>query len=54
MGVTWQDVEAVLRGLPAYVREAGLWYGIAHELQIDDGFVPKARVAIEQRFGAWG
>lgn len=53
MGVTWEDVEAVLRGLPAYVREAGLWYGIAHELEIDEAFVPKARAAIEQRFGAW-
>jgi len=53
MGVTWEDVEAVLRGLPEFVREAGLWYGLAHELKIDDAFVPKARDAIEARLGAW-
>jgi glycerol dehydrogenase-like iron-containing ADH family enzyme len=53
MGVAWDDVEAVLRGLPEFVREAGLWYGLAHELRIDDGFVPTARAAIEARLGAW-
>ena len=53
MGVSWDDVDAVLRGLPRFVREAGLWYGLAHELEIDDGFVPRARAAIEARFGAW-
>lgn len=53
MGVTWDDVEAVLRGMPQFVREAGLWYGLAHDLQIDDSFVPSARAAIEARFGRW-
>ena len=53
MGVTWDDVEAVLRGLPEFVREAGLWYGLAHELRIDDAFVPAAKAAIEARLGAW-
>ena len=33
-----QHVEAVLRDLPRFVREAGLWYGLAHDLEIDDAF----------------
>jgi glycerol-1-phosphate dehydrogenase [NAD(P)+] len=53
MGVTWGDVEAVLRDLPRFVRDAGLWYGLAHDLEIDDGFVPRARAAVEDRFGRW-
>jgi glycerol-1-phosphate dehydrogenase [NAD(P)+] len=53
MGVTWDDVETVLRDLPRFVREAGLWYGLAHDLEIDDAFVPRARAAIEDRFERW-
>jgi hypothetical protein len=29
----------------------GLWYGLAYDLEIDDAFVPRAREAIEDRFG---
>jgi hypothetical protein len=28
-----------------------LWYGLAHDLEIDNAFVPRARAAVEDRFG---
>ena len=29
MGVTWDDVGEAMRTLPAYVRDAGLWFSVA-------------------------
>ena len=51
MGITWHDVEAMLRGLPGFLREAGLGYALAHELKINDAFVPAAKAEIEARPG---
>jgi glycerol-1-phosphate dehydrogenase [NAD(P)+] len=53
MGVTWGDVEATLCSLGEFVREAGLWYGIAHEAEITPRFVAELRRRIEQRWGPW-
>jgi glycerol-1-phosphate dehydrogenase [NAD(P)+] len=51
MGVTWDDVAAVLHDLLQFVHDTGLWYGLAHDLEVDDAFVTRARTAIEHRFG---
>jgi hypothetical protein len=34
-----------------FLREAGLWYALAHELKINDAYVPAAKAEIEARPG---
>lgn len=51
MDITWDDVAAVMEDLPRFVREAGLWYGLAHDFKADAAFIAEARAAIETRFG---
>lgn len=46
MGITWDDVTHALTNLSEFVRQAGLWYGIAHEAQIDAAFVEQVRADI--------
>ena len=53
MGVTWADVEGALAGLRNFVRERGLWRGIAHDATIDGGFVRRLRAGIEASYGPW-
>jgi len=53
MGVTWHDVEQTLLGLRAFVRQAGLWYGIAHDAEIAPQFVADLRRRIEDLYGPW-
>lgn len=47
MGITWADVDAALRALPAFVRDQGLPYGIAHEHQPSEAFVEDLRRRVE-------
>lgn len=53
MGVTWDDVARTLHGLRAFVEETGLWYTIANEATITDGFIDRIRDRVEHTFGAW-
>ena len=53
MGITWNDVAHTLKNLPDFVRQAGLWYGISHDAQIDDIFVQGLKEKITDKFGAW-
>jgi glycerol dehydrogenase-like iron-containing ADH family enzyme len=53
MGITWGDVEHALVKLPEFVREAGLWHGIAHEARITPDFVARIRERVEATFGPW-
>lgn len=53
MGVTWDDVEHALIKLPEFVRQAGLWYGIAHEATITPEFVARLRERVTATFGPW-
>lgn len=53
MEVTWDEVAETLFALRDFVRDQGLWYGIAHEAQIDRGFVARLRSRIEGLYGAW-
>ena len=43
MGITWDDVDASLRGLHDFVRAAGLPYGIAHDFVVDDAYLVRLR-----------
>jgi glycerol-1-phosphate dehydrogenase [NAD(P)+] len=53
MGVTWEQVSTALCGLKHFVREAGLWHSIAHDVEIDPGFVDRIRETIEACYGRW-
>jgi glycerol dehydrogenase-like iron-containing ADH family enzyme len=53
MGLTWQQVEHALVNLRRFVREAGLWYGIAHEAEITPAFVAELRERITALYGPW-
>jgi glycerol dehydrogenase-like iron-containing ADH family enzyme len=43
MSVTWDQVAQALRELPAYVERAGLWYTVASERPITEGFISRMR-----------
>lgn len=47
MGMTWEDVDATLRGLKDFVRDVDLPYGIAHDFIVDDGFLLRFRDMVE-------
>jgi glycerol dehydrogenase-like iron-containing ADH family enzyme len=53
MGISWDDVATAMTTLPDYVRQAGLWYGIAHDARPDAAFIKKVRDRIEHAFGPW-
>ncbi|UCH25705.1 MAG: iron-containing alcohol dehydrogenase [Trueperaceae bacterium] len=52
MGISWDDVGHALMNLSGFVRQAGLWYGIAHEATITDAFVNRLREAVTEKFGS--
>ena len=53
MGLTWARTSEVLLGLGDFVRQAGLWHGIAHDVPITRAFVSDLRRRIEHAFGPW-
>jgi glycerol-1-phosphate dehydrogenase [NAD(P)+] len=53
MGLTWADVDAAMRTLRTFVREAGLWHSIADERPVDDAVVAAVRDRIEAAYGPW-
>lgn len=53
MSISWADVSHALLNLSDFVRQAGLWYGIAHEADIDEDFVGQARANIEAAYADW-
>ena len=53
MGITWDEVAEALTCLKAFVHDAGLWYSIAHDVEITPAFVARLRHGIEARYGAW-
>ena len=50
MGITWDDVTHALVNMRSFVREAGLWYGIFHEAEIDDAFAEHVRAKVEAAY----
>ena len=47
MGITWDDVSYALLNMRDFVRQAGLWYGIYHEAEIDQAFADLVRSNVE-------
>jgi hypothetical protein len=43
MGLNWNDVDATLIGLRDFVRKTDLPYGIAHDFEVDRGFLDRLR-----------
>ena len=46
MGVTWEDCVAALKGMPAYVEQAGLWYTAAVHCEISDEYLERAHALV--------
>lgn len=50
MGVSWGQVENALLGLRDFVRDQGLWFGIAHEAGMTPQFVRDLRAVVEAAY----
>ena len=50
MGITWDDVAHALVNMRDFVRQAGLWYGIFHEAEIDEAFAARVRADVESAY----
>ena len=53
MGVTWADVGEALRTLPAFVRDAGLWFTVADARPIGEEVIAAVRDGVIGAFGPW-
>ena len=53
MGISWDDVEHALLNMRDFVRQAGLWYGIYHEAEIDAAFVSMVRDNVEAAYAGF-
>ena len=53
MGVTWGQVGEAMVGLPAYVREAGLWTTVVDLRPVTDDLLETVRSRILETYGAW-
>ena len=47
LGITWAEIDATLRELPAFVVREGLWYTIANDLVVGDRELALARDALD-------
>ena len=50
MDITWDDVSHALVNMCDFVRQAGLWYGIYHEAEIDEAFASQVRANVEAAY----
>jgi glycerol dehydrogenase-like iron-containing ADH family enzyme len=50
MGISWDDVTHALVNMRQFVRQAGLWYGIFHEAEIDEAFAAQVRDNVEAAY----
>ncbi len=50
MDITWEDVSHALLNMRDFVRQAGLWYGIYHEAEIDQAFADMVRANVEAAY----
>jgi len=53
MGVTWDDVGEALRTLPAFVRQAGLWFSVADARPIGEEVVAAVRDGVTSAYAPW-
>ncbi len=54
MGVTWDDVREAMATLAVFVREAGLWFGVADVAAFDEGVFEGIRERVEQAYAVPG
>ena len=47
LGISWEEIEAALRELPAFVAREGLWYSIASDLVVGERELTLARRALD-------
>jgi hypothetical protein len=47
MGIGWEEVDATLTDLGRFVRDAGLPFGIAHDVEVDRAFLGRLRSLVE-------
>jgi len=50
MGISWDDVSHALLNMRQFVRQAGLWYGIYHDAEIDQAFADQVRANVEAAY----
>ena len=50
MGICWDDVSHALLNMRQFVRQAGLWYGIYHDAEIDQAFADQVRANVEAAY----
>ena len=50
MDISWDDVTHALVNMRDFVRQAGLWYGIYHEAEIDEAFARQVRTNVESAY----
>ena len=50
MGISWDDVTFALVNMRQFVRQAGLWYGIYHDAEIDEAFANMVRENVEAAY----
>lgn len=53
MGVTWDDAEAAMRTLPAFVREAGLWTTVVDLRPVTEELIAMVRGRVVETYGPW-
>lgn len=46
LGINWDEIDATLRALPAFVADEELWVSVANGLVVDDGVLAVAREAV--------
>jgi glycerol dehydrogenase-like iron-containing ADH family enzyme len=46
LGIAWEEIDATLRALPAFVESEGLWYSVANGLEVTDQVLANARSAV--------
>jgi glycerol dehydrogenase-like iron-containing ADH family enzyme len=47
MGIGWEEVDATLTDLGRFVRDAGLPFGVAHDVEVDRAFLGRLRSLVE-------
>jgi glycerol dehydrogenase-like iron-containing ADH family enzyme len=47
LGITWAEIDAALRELPAFVAREGLWYSVANDLVVSDRELALARDSLD-------
>lgn len=47
LGITWDEIDAALRELPAFVAREGSWYSVANDLVVGDRELAQAREALD-------